>query len=280
VVGLTGATAITAGGATAFALRGDGTVWAWGANPFGVLGNGSSATSSAVPVRVAVLTGVTSIATTGTTTYAVRDDGTVWAWGAGSNGALGNGSTTASAVPVQVFGLTGVTDVAAGGDTGLARRADGSVSAWGDNTAGQLGDGSAAEYSTVPVPVTGLSDATAIAAGRYNAYAVLADGTVRSWGAGSNGALGNGVDCSGVGFPCASRVPVRVSNLRDVKQVASFEYGGYALHTDGTVSSWGFNGYGSLGNSVYWESLVPVPVEDVRGASTIGAGEYSGYAVW
>jgi alpha-tubulin suppressor-like RCC1 family protein len=280
VVGLTGATAITAGGATAFALRGDGTVWAWGANPFGVLGNGSSAASSAVPVRVAGLTGVTSIATTGTTTYAVRNDGTVWSWGAGSNGALGNGSTAASAVPVQVFGLTGVNDVAAGGDTGLARRADGSVWAWGDNTAGQLGNGSAAEYSTVPVPVTGLSDATAIAAGPYNGYAVLADGTVRSWGAGSNGALGNGVDCSGVGFPCASRVTGQVSNLRDVKQVASFEYGGYALHTDGTVSSWGFNGYGSLGNSVYWESLVPVPVEDARGVSTIGAGEYSGYAVW
>lgn len=291
VLGLTGVTAIAAGGATAYALREDGTVWAWGAGPLGLLGNGGTADAS-VPVQVQGLTNVVAIDNSGTTGYAVRADGTAWTWGANGSGALGTGSTvTHSLVPVQVPGLTNITDVAGGASNGYAHRTDGTVWAWGDNSAGQLGNNSTVTFSRTPVQVSGLTGTIAIAAGRYNGYAVKSDGTVWAWGAGNNGALGNNtvtLTCPPAEepgqeppeFPCVSRVPVRVLNLSDATGVASFEYGAYALRADETIAAWGFNGSHSLGNdSAYWESLVPVPVLGLSGVSAIGGGEYTGFAV-
>jgi alpha-tubulin suppressor-like RCC1 family protein len=281
VVNLTDVTAIASGTSTAYALRENGTVWAWGSGRVGQLGNGTFCCDSDVPVQVSGLTDAIAVASAGDTGYALRANGTVVAWGANLNGELGNNSTVSFvSSPVAVSGLTGVTAITGGATNGYARRNNGTVWAWGRNSEGQLGNNTTVAFSRVPVQVSGLTTAAAIAAGRFNGYAVLADGTVRAWGAGSSGALGSGVDCSTIEFPCASRVPVQVSNLDDVTSVASFEYGGYALHADGTVSAWGFNGYQSLGNdSVAVESLVPVPVVGLAGVDAIGAGEYSGFAV-
>ena len=87
-------------------LKNDGTVWAWGNNGNGQLGDGST-TQSTTPVQVSGLSGVIAIAAGGTHTVALKDDGTVWAWGNNSNGQLGDGSTTQSTTPVQVSGLSG-----------------------------------------------------------------------------------------------------------------------------------------------------------------------------
>jgi alpha-tubulin suppressor-like RCC1 family protein len=290
VVGLTQVTDVASGGDTAIALRADGTVWAWGRGTFGQLGNGGTANVS-VPVQVSGLTNVVGIAATASTSYAVKSDGTVFAWGLNTAGALGNGSTTTgfSTTPVQVSGLTSVTSIA-GGDLGAyALRGDGTVWAWGSNREGQLGNGQQCNAnvnvpceSRVPVRVSNLTDVTSIAGGRYNGYAVKGDGTAWAWGANSNGALGDGVDCTqaNIEFPCAARVPVQVSGLTDVTRVASFEYGGYALHEDQTLSAWGYNGSKSLANdSVSAEAVAPVPVVGVSGVSVIDGGEYSGYAV-
>jgi regulator of chromosome condensation (RCC1) repeat-containing protein len=280
VVGLTGVTAIAAGGNNAYALRDDGTVWAWGAGSGGQLGNGA-VNDASTPVRVGNLTGVVSIAATGANGYAVRADGTVWAWGSNASGALGTGSSDVqSSVPVQVRSIAGAKEVAGGGNGAYVHSADGTVWAWGNNTEGQLGNGSTVAQSTTPVQVSGLTDAVAIAGGRYNGYAVRADGTVWAWGAGSDGALGGGQNCDTVAFPCASRTPVQVSGITDATEVASFQYGGYALHADGSVAAWGFNGYSSLGNpDAGWTSLVPVRVTGVSGATDIGAAEYTGFVV-
>ncbi|MHC4717972.1 MAG: RCC1 domain-containing protein, partial [Planctomycetota bacterium] len=124
---LTGVTAISAGVWHTVALKADGTVWAWGENVYGQLGDGGT-TRSSTPVQVVgpggsgFLTGVTAIDAGGTHTVALKDDGTVWAWGFNDDGELGDGTQTDSATPVQVVGpggsgyLTGVTAVAAGID--------------------------------------------------------------------------------------------------------------------------------------------------------------------
>lgn len=281
VANLTGITAIAGGGATVFALRNDGAVWAWGAGTLGLLGNGGTANSS-LPTRVGTLTNVVSIANTGSTGYAARSDGTVWSWGDNTAGALGNNSTvTHSTVPVQVSGLTNVTRVAGNGSNGYAVRGDGTVWAWGNNAEGQLGNGSTAAFSRVPVQVSGLTNVTAIAAGRYNGYAVRSDGTVWAWGAGSNGALGSStINCTDVDFPCARRTPVQVSNLTDATTVASFEYGAYALRENGTVAAWGYSGSHALGTDTGGaDALTPVTVTDLSDVTAIGAGEYAGFAV-
>jgi alpha-tubulin suppressor-like RCC1 family protein len=286
VLGLTGITAIAGGGRTAFALRGDGTVWAWGDDPLGLLGDDGIQVAASAPVRVSGLTNVVSIATSGTTAYAVRSDGTVWAWGSNSYGALGTGTFDEGApLPVRVSGLTGVTAVAAGGTTAYALRDDGTVWAWGDNGDGQLGNGQpcsphpAACESRTPVQVSGLTGVTSLAGGSYNGYAVRGDGTAWAWGAGYNGRLGSGLDCANT-QPCESRTPVRVSGLSNVTQVASFDDGGYALRADGSVWAWGTNEVNSLGSSgAPFQALAPVRVPVPGSAGHVAGDWYTGYTV-
>ncbi len=199
------------------ALKADGTVWAWGYNGQGQLGDGTT-TERTTPVQVVGLTDVVAIAAgigpesdadrASGWSLAVKADGTVWAWGDNTYGKLGDGTTTSRSTPVQVVGpggagfLTDVIAVAAGGGntpfTGggvghsLALKADGTVWAWGYNLQGQLGDGTTTHRNT-PVQVVGpggigvLSEITAIAAGGGSqpgghSLALKADGTVWAWG--------------------------------------------------------------------------------------------------
>jgi len=115
-------TAIAAGISHSLGLKGDGTVWAWGANWAGQLGDGTY-TSRKTPVRVFGLDGATAIGLGELYSLALRSDGTVWAWGANSAGELGSGGEAGSNRAVQVAGLYGVTAVAAGNSHGLALKA-------------------------------------------------------------------------------------------------------------------------------------------------------------
>jgi lysophospholipase L1-like esterase len=225
-----GITAIAGGGTTGYALRSDGTVWAWGSESAGAVGNGVIATTDAVtPIQVAGLSSITAISGTSQNGYALRSDGTVWAWGNGYWGSLGNGRTDTSATPVQVSGVANARALASNsGSTGTAYilRADGTVGAWGFGGLGDLGngisappDGSPYYYSATPVEVHDLTGVTGIAAGADNGYAVLADGSVTAWGSGLNGSLGNG-DLSGNN----STIPLRVTGLSGIIKV----FGGYA----------------------------------------------------
>jgi phage baseplate assembly protein gpV len=114
---------IAAGGEHSLALRSDGTVWAWGYNGYGELGNGTT-TDSSVPVEVQGLTNVVAIAAGLYHSLALRSDGTVWAWGENYYGQLGNGTTTDSSVPVEVQGLTTVIAIAGGYEHSLALSPD------------------------------------------------------------------------------------------------------------------------------------------------------------
>ena len=168
VWGVSGATAIAAGGKTAYVLLADGTVWAWGSNADGKLGYGRDVTAAWEPVRVSGLTDVVAIAADTTNAYAVKADGTVWAWGVGARGALGNGvdcGTCTSNVPVQVVDLAGAVDVAGHVNGGHVLTADGRVWGWGENAGGQLGAGVTEPYRTRPVPVAGLTGVTELGAG-------------------------------------------------------------------------------------------------------------------
>jgi RHS repeat-associated protein len=217
------------------------------------------------------LTSVTAIAGGGSSGYALRSDGTVWAWGANWNGGLGDGTTTDSRVPVHVSGLTSVTAIGAGAGSGYAVRSDGTVWAWGMNNSGQLGNGTTTD-SSVPVQVSGLTSVTAVAGGYDTAYALRSDGTVWAWGDGWRGALGNGGSVS-------SLAPVQVSGLTDVTTISGAFYAGHALRSDGTIWSWGDNRHAALGNGTTMDSTVPVQVSALTGATAISSGEFSAYAL-
>ena len=184
-------TSISAGYAHTVALKQDGTVWAWGGNDYGQLGDGTQ-TDSLTPVQVRGLYNVTAIAAGGYHTVALKQDGTVWAWGDNTYGELGDGTQTDRLTPVQVSGLsTNVTAIAAGYLHTVAQKLDGTAWTWGSNYNGQLGDGKQTDRYT-PVQVSGLSNVIAIAAGSAHATALKQDGTVWGWGWDFAGQLGDG----------------------------------------------------------------------------------------
>ena len=127
-----------------------------GNNFAGQLGDGTT-TSRATPVQVAGLTGIIQISANFAQSFAVKSDGTLWAWGYNADGELGDGTTTSRATPVQV--LAGATQVSAGRNHTLAVKSDGTVWTWGYNAYGQLGDGTTMDRHA-PVQVSGLTGVT------------------------------------------------------------------------------------------------------------------------
>ncbi len=190
--GVSNVTAIAAGRGFTLALKDDGTVWAWGDNGFGQLGDGTRTTTGrAVPAPVTGLSSVLGIAAGPYHAFAIKDDGSTWAWGHNFNGELGTGSAGySSLVPVPVA-LSDVTAVAAAFDFSLGQRQDGTLWAWGNNDHGQRGDGTAA-HSDVPVAVSDLKDVTTVSAGGGHGLALKTNGTVWAWGDNGAGQIGDG----------------------------------------------------------------------------------------
>jgi alpha-tubulin suppressor-like RCC1 family protein len=207
VSGLTGVIAIAGGAYHSLALRNDGTVWSWGYNGSGELGNGNN-TNSTIPVQVSGLTGITAVACGNSFSLALRNDSTVWAWGGNLEGELGNGANTGSFLPVQVSGLTKVIAIAGGVHHSLALRKDGTVWTWGFNMYGQLGNGTNTD-SNIPIQVSTLSGIVGVAAGYGHSLAMKNDGTVWDWGYNNFGQLGNGNNTD-------SNIPLEVSGLCQV----------------------------------------------------------------
>ena len=212
VSGLSGVTAIAAGGGHTCALLSGGTVQCWGYGDGGQLGNGASGifSFSSVPVSVTDLTEVTAIAAGTGDTCALITGGTVQCWGRNTWGELGDGTPNNSNVPVSVSSLTGVTGIAPGGGHTCALISGGTVQCWGYNYYGELGNGTSTNSppygSYVPVGVVSLTGVTAITAGQDHTCALLSGGTVQCWGRNLHGELGNGSI-----YP--SIVPVSVSGL-------------------------------------------------------------------
>jgi len=258
---------LAAGYGFSLALKSNGTVWAWGYNDCGQLGDNST-TNRRTPVQTHGLASITAIAAGDRHSLALKKDGTVWAWGAAYNGKLGNNMTTGDqTTPVQVQGLGGVgflTDIiaiAGGGYHSLALKRDGTVWAWGCNDYGQLGDNSTTQRNT-PVQVQGLTDIIAIAAGWGHSVAVKSDGTVWAWGRNQFGQLGNNSTVNRL-------VPVQI--LTDSVAIEAGYAHTIALKRDGTVWAWGWNSYGQLGDNSITNRLTPVQI--LTGVAAIAAGE-------
>jgi alpha-tubulin suppressor-like RCC1 family protein len=244
--------------------KSDGTVWAWGGNLEGQLGDGTTNRSS-VPLHITGLPDVIAVAAGYYHSVALAADGTVRSWGRNYYGQLGDGTTTQRPAPVEVSGLTGVTAVAAGEGSTYALKSNGTVWAWGNNMEGQLGDGTTTNRYE-PVQVSGLTNVVAIAAGGVFALALKSDGTVWAWGNNFFGTLGDGTTNQAL-------TPVQATGLAGVAAIAADGYHAAAVKSDGTLWSWGSGLYGELGigsQPQIW--AVPTQAVGVAGAAAVELG--------
>jgi alpha-tubulin suppressor-like RCC1 family protein len=278
---LSGMTAISGGGFHSLALKNDGTVWAWGLNASGQLGDGAYGPFVDIPVQVSGLTGVIAIAAGGYHSLALKSDGTVWAWGTGALGTLGNGTFGINvALPVQVSGLTSVTAISAGFYHSMALKSDGTAWAWGYNGFGQLGDGSFLNAS-VPVQISALTGVKEIAGGGHHSLAVKSDGTAWAWGEDLSGQLGLGI----FGFPI--NTPTQVSVLSGTSGVAAGGQFSLAVKNDGTAWAWGDNRSGQTANPIFIPPLTvilqidtPTRVDRLVHITEVAAGMDHGLALY
>lgn len=176
---------VAGGGQHSLAARDDGTVWAWGANESGQLGNNSTS-ASAAPVQVVGLTDVIQVAADGPVSYALKADGTVWAWGWNGYGNLGDASLTNQSAPVRVTNLDGVVSICASSAVAFAVKGDGTVWGWGSTSPSYqllLLGASPSNYWSPPVQLSALGSNIALACpSSYAGFAVNRDGTALRWG--------------------------------------------------------------------------------------------------
>jgi alpha-tubulin suppressor-like RCC1 family protein len=308
---MSGFTKVSAGSDFTCAVKTDGTVWCWGLNTSGQLGDGTT-TNRNRPVQVLGLTGVADVDNQSDYACALKTIGTVVCWGNGGFGQLGNGGTTNSSTPVQVSGLSSVTQIATGYGHVCAVISNGTVSCWGWNIVHQLGDGTTTSRTT-PISVSGITTATEVRAGAWNSCALLANQTLTCWGdangfrgsAGSASTKSSPTGISGVTLlskahgqhMCAKltdesvkcwgyndhgqigdnsqinrNTPVLISSLAGMIGMSSANHTTCALKSDGTPWCWGWGGFGMLGTGNDGEQYVPAAVQGVTGVSQISSG--------
>jgi alpha-tubulin suppressor-like RCC1 family protein len=265
-------------------LRFDGTVWCWGANAAGQLGSGTQA--SIIPVQVqgaAFATTPPSIASGYKHTCMIAADGTARCWGGNSSGALGDGTSTDRSTPVQVLGAARWRTIAAGSYHTCALSADGAVLCWGYNNSGQVGDGTTTNrFSPVTVNLASgglLGTATGIAAGEGTTCATINDGTVKCWGWGGEGNLGDGQTSAHHSTVPTTVMSAANQNLTGVIALASGNAHMCAVVQDGTVWCWGRNTDGELGNGTTTDSGYASQVPGLSGIVTLASGEFHTCAV-
>jgi len=260
---------VIASGAHSFGIRedaaGDRTLWAWGSRANGILGLGYPATgnvTSPTQVTYPAETGwdMVSAAFSGAHAIAVRDDGTLWAWGAGSWGRLGTGDTDARYSPYLIYrrALEGATmpewaQVSAGDSHNMAICVEGRLWAWGDGWQGRLGTGNSNQQNRI-VPVGALTNWAYVSAGDSHSLGIRADGTLWAWGAGTNGRLGDG-------FTATRNSPVQVGAGTVWASVSAGGAHSTAICADGFLWTWGSNANGRTGlDTIDGNQLTPMRV--------------------
>jgi len=236
------------------AVQTNGTLWAWGNNSWGQLGNNTQTFSNiSSPVQVGALSVWSSISSAWSSTFAIQSNGTLWSWGNNQFGQLGLNTSTYYSSPVQVGALSNWATVSSTGFFGLGLLSNGSLYAWGQNNFGQLGQNDTTNRSS-PVQVVLAPAFTQIGVGLGNGYAIKNDGTLWAIGRNAFGTLGNNSTTD-----LSSLVQVGSSSLWT--SVSGTRLGTLAIQTPGTLWAWGNDATGSLGLNTTVGSSYSTPVQ-------------------
>ena len=266
------------GGGGNYAINESNELWSWGNNTQGQLGLNDKVLRSS-PVQVGSGTDWSVVSNSyGDTMIAIKTDGTMWGCGAGTNGALAQGSAAkdAHSSPIQIPGTTwrNVTGSISSALHFLATKTDGTLWGWGENDAGSLGNNESANRKSSPVQVPGTDWAEGqnkLAAAMQTSAAIRTDGTLWTFGRNDFGMLGQNS-----GAPAMRSSPIQIPGTT-WDSVAGHAHAFLARKTDGTLWAWGRNHYGELGQNseVDYSSPVQIPGTDwmsieIQGAYNVG----------
>ena len=255
------------------AIRADGSLYVWGCNYFGEIGNGSlggSAPNQTTPQRVGALYEWASFEAGANHNIAIKKVGTLWVWGSNQNGQLGldnSGTGTHRPSPQQVGRDDDWATVIAGSAHSIAIKKDGSLWAWGFNNAGQVGDDTTLNKTT-PVLISTSNDWKAVVARYRHNLAIKTDGSLWAWGLNNSGQLGDGTATN-------RSIPTRVGTAYDWVVVAAGENHSMGIKIDGSLWAWGNNSSGQFGDNTKASCNAPVLLNGYNKDFTITVSEPS-----
>jgi alpha-tubulin suppressor-like RCC1 family protein len=266
---------VSAGNYHGIAIKTNGTLWGWGLNNNGQLGLNYFKTFVYSPIQIGTDTNWSKITCGfGGSSFAIKTNGTLWAWGANSNGALGLGNTTVRSSPVQVGTDTNWSKVVSGGSAAsihtLALKTNGTLWAWGVNSSGRLGLNNTT-YRSSPVQVGTSTDWKDVATGRNFTVATKTTGTLWSWGSNGSGQLA-------ASALVQRSSPVQVGSLTDWSNVWTGQYHVIAKKTDATLWAWGYNNIGQLGLNTIDNTRISSPLQVGTDTDWSGNAENLGIA--
>jgi len=256
-------------------IRTDGTLWSWGYAGYGALGLGNTTPNKLVPTQVGTLTTWAEVSAALNNSFAIKTDGTLWAWGynrSTASGLLGLGDTVARSSPVQIGALATWASISVHRYHAVALKTDGTLWAWGvHHNGGSLGLGDIIDRSS-PVQVGTLTTWSFAAAGTAGSFAIKTDGTLWAWGSGNDGELG-------LGDIINRSSPVQVGTLATWSRVSGGSSIATALKTDGTLWSWGGSGNGQMGLGDVILRSSPVQVGTLATWTKIATGNNGKFAL-
>jgi alpha-tubulin suppressor-like RCC1 family protein/rRNA maturation protein Nop10 len=244
-------------------IKSDGTLWAWGNNLYGQLGNGTN-TNTTTPIQVGSDRNWLSISAGSYHSVAIKTDGTLWAWGNNAQGKLGDGTTTNRNSPIQIGTAANWMNVSAGSTHTHAIKSDGTLWAWGGNGSGQLGDGTTTSRTT-PVQIGIATNWLSVSAGGTHTHAIKSDGTLWAWGNNGQGRLGDGTTTN-------RTAPIQIGTDTNWSSITVGTNHTNALKSNGTLWSWGFNANGQLGDGSTTSRSVPVQIGSATNWTSVSAG--------
>ena len=221
---------ISSGAYHTIAIAHDGTLWAWGYNANGQVGNLSNI-STASPVKISTDTDWVTIGTGHYHSFAIKSNGTLWGWGYNAFGQLGNGQTSDRIIPTQIGTETNWLKITGGEEFTVAIKTDGTLWSWGKNQYGQLGIGSVTSQ-TLPVQIGSDNNWSQIATGRYHAYALKTTKKLWAWGLNNYSQIGD--------LTTTNRTsPVAIATATNYDYITAGVDSGIAIKEDGFLNAWG-----------------------------------------
>jgi alpha-tubulin suppressor-like RCC1 family protein len=244
------------------AIRTDGTLWAWGTDTVGELGDGSPGEFRPAPARVGTRADWVAVAAGEQHSLAIKTNGTLWAWGLNSNGQLGDVTRFNRTTPVQVVADKSWKAVTTGPAQTFAITTGGTLWAWG----GPPGPPSGFDDDLLPRQVGTRSDWSSVSFAQDHVLALAADGSVWAWGGNTFGQLG-------LGSTTTALVPVRVGT-DTWSSVEAGAFRSFGIKRDGTLWAWGWNSRGALGDGTAVDRALPVEIGGGARWLSVSDGEF------